>query len=149
MNNYVVGFLFSENRENVVLILKLRPVWQKGLYNGVGGKVEQAESPEVAMVREFYEETGVKTKTDEWSNYAHIVRPSGYDLHVFSAFSDQLYAVRSVEREVVEFFNVSNLPQNLISNLKWLIPLALDKDIDFSEPIFAREYFHEEWGSAK
>ena len=55
MKEYVVGFMFSEE------ILKNKPDWQAGRLNGVGGKVEPNEYPDQAMVREFEEETGVRT----------------------------------------------------------------------------------------
>ena len=57
---YVVGFLFNPDMTEVVLIKKNRPDWQKGLLNGVGGKIESGEDPITAMIREFKEETGVE-----------------------------------------------------------------------------------------
>ena len=57
---YVVGFLFNPDMTEVVLIKKNRPDWQKGLLNGVGGKIESGEDPITAMIREFKEETGIK-----------------------------------------------------------------------------------------
>ena len=51
MNNYVLGFAFNKNFREVLLILKNKPQWQKGLYNGIGGKIEEGELPIEAMVR--------------------------------------------------------------------------------------------------
>jgi 8-oxo-dGTP diphosphatase len=45
MIKYVVGFLFNEGKTKVVLIKKNRPDWQKGYFNGVGGKIEGDETP--------------------------------------------------------------------------------------------------------
>ena len=42
---YVVGLLFSPDRNTVVLINKTKPDWQAGKLNGVGGKIEEGESP--------------------------------------------------------------------------------------------------------
>lgn len=42
---YVLGFMFSNLMNNVVLLQKQKPNWQKGLWNGVGGKVESGEEP--------------------------------------------------------------------------------------------------------
>src|SRR5258706_10631348 len=57
VQSYVVGFLFDDEG-NVALIRKTKPLWQKGLLNGVGGKIEPGEEPIKAMRREFLEETG-------------------------------------------------------------------------------------------
>jgi NUDIX domain len=58
MKRYVLGFCFSPSMRSVVLVKKVRPSWQAGYLNGVGGKVEHLESFEDAMQREFSEEAG-------------------------------------------------------------------------------------------
>jgi 8-oxo-dGTP diphosphatase len=55
----VVGFLFADS--DVLLVQKMKPDWQKGFWNGVGGKDEDGEEPIDAMVREFREETKIDT----------------------------------------------------------------------------------------
>lgn len=125
--HYVVGFAFFEN--NVLLINKLKPEWQKGLLNGVGGKVEKNEWPPVAMVREFGEETGVTIPQEDWRLIATL---SGNDFLVnFYACHEivELFFVQQTEAEKPEWFDINNLPSNIIPNLKWLIPLAQDKEV--------------------
>ena len=61
MKQYVLGFAFSRDKKDIILISKLNPEWQKGKLNGVGGKVEfEDASPMDAMYREFKEETGIE-----------------------------------------------------------------------------------------
>lgn len=55
---YVLGIMFSEDEERVLAIWKNRPDWQAGKLNGIGGKIEDGETPIEAMRREFREETG-------------------------------------------------------------------------------------------
>lgn len=43
MKEYVLGFAFNRERTKIVLILKNRPDWQKGKYNGIGGKIEPSD----------------------------------------------------------------------------------------------------------
>jgi len=43
---YVCGFLFDMAFKHVALINKVRPDWQKGKLNGIGGKVEPS-SPDI------------------------------------------------------------------------------------------------------
>ena len=139
MKKYVTGFLFSPNNSHVVLIKKLAPKWQQGFLNGVGGKIEPNETSDNAMSREFQEETGVMIPAKQWQCYAQIQRPSHYELDVFFAHSDLAFEARTVESEEVLVVELSCLPTNLIPNLNWLIPLALDKQADFSNPVKVKE----------
>ena len=139
MKKYVTGFLFSNDSKHIVLIEKLNPDWQRGYFNGVGGKIEPNESSVDAMSREFQEETGVDIPTSAWTCYAKIHRPEDYDLDVYFAHSDLAFEVKTIEQEKVHIVSINELPEKLIPNLRWLIPLALDKQADFIEPIQLQE----------
>ncbi len=143
MKYYVTGFLFTKDSKYVVLIKKINPKWQEGLLNGVGGKIEENESSLDAMSREFKEETGVTIKAEEWINFSHIHRPGFYHLDLYYAHSELAFDVRTIEKEEVHIVEVNNLPKNIVPNLKWLIPLALDKEMDFSDPILMKEISNE------
>src|SRR5205085_1283386 len=96
--HYVAGFLFDEEAANVALIRKSKPRWQAGLLNGIGGHVEANESPERAMAREFYEETGVLIPISDWKKVA--VLNVGYGsavVHAFAAFSPKVFQVTTAE----------------------------------------------------
>ena len=47
--HWVVGFVFRNNRSEVVLQKKNRPSFQVGKLNGPGGKIEEGESALDAM----------------------------------------------------------------------------------------------------
>lgn len=135
MLNYVTGFLFSEDLKHVVLLEKLTPSWQKGLFNGVGGKIEAGESSVQAMVRECKEETGVLITENNWTCYAHLTNPDHFELDVYFAISDLALEARTMEKEKVHTLKVSDIPNNIIPNLQWLIPMALDKNLNFNIPV--------------
>jgi len=125
--NYVVGFLFNLPKDMVVLIKKEKPSWQKGKLNGVGGKIEEGESPLEAMIREFKEETNVDIK--DWIEFAEMnLNHTGEKVFFFTAC--ELYQpLTSLTEEQVGWYHINKLDhQPIIPNLKWLIPLALDKD---------------------
>jgi len=122
--DYVVGFVFDDNSENIVLIKKNKPDWQVGFYNGVGGKIESNENPIQAMCREFQEEAGVKTFIADWSCMGKLVFPNGRTLHIFRMSHTNIYIeAKTMESEEIAKFPVSSLPK-VILNLNWIIPLA-------------------------
>lgn len=123
---YVCGFMFNDSYEHVLLIEKKKPDWQKGKLNGIGGKIEPDEAPYVAMVREFHEETGI-FHTD-WNNLCEL---SGDDWTVifYWAVGDISKAKRTTE-EIPMVISIKYLPRNIIPNLSWLIPLAMDRTTD-------------------
>jgi 8-oxo-dGTP diphosphatase len=129
MIEYSTGLLFDVDEVHVVLINKLTPKWQEGLYNGVGGKLEPGETAEEAMRREFIEEAGVDISS--WRKFAVLSGSDGrgdYRLHFFHAYEqyDVVASVRSITAEQVELTYVSEVSAlETLPNLKWLVPMAL------------------------
>ena len=76
MKRYVVGFLFRNNGTEVALVRKLKPEWQRGRLNGIGGKIEPNEDSRAAMMREFAEETGANV--DDWRAFAWLRGVCGF-----------------------------------------------------------------------
>jgi 8-oxo-dGTP diphosphatase len=131
---YVCGFLFSSDRTRVLLIRKNRPAWQAGKLNGLGGKIEPRETPHQAMRREFREEAGVDLPEEHWQ---HVLSLSGDDDagaghgwagHFFRAFGD-VDAPAAQTDEVLEIHPTRSLPDRVIPNLRWMIPLMLDDEV--------------------
>lgn len=127
---YVVGFMFSPNLENVVLIEKKRPDWQAGKCNGVGGGIEKTDLTAVdAMRREFREETGLDH--EDWRYFASLKDQRGYTVLFYYAVSDVYMQVETVTDEKVFLVHVEEgvLAQNsswpmASSNVRWLIVMA-------------------------
>ena len=80
---YVLGFAFNPELNKVVLIKKKRPSNQKGLLNGVGGKIVNGESFKTAMCREFAEETSYLSNIDDWEYVAKMMTYNGYNIYCF------------------------------------------------------------------
>lgn len=132
MNNtdrkqYVVGFYFVE-QGNVVLIRKNKPEWQAGKLNGVGGLVERNESPVDTMVREFREEAGKQTNEKDWRFFA-VLMLSDCIVNFFSA-NGVFTGVKTVTDERIEFISLKEVinRRDIVHNLKWLVPLALNNE---------------------
>lgn len=126
MTNYVVGFLFSSAGGRVVLVQKIKPDWQRGRLNGVGGKVERGESYLEAMDREFMEEAGLSGLP--WEQFASL-GGSNWGIGFFRARSEKIEYVRTCEAEKILVRPVCPIPHDALPNLHWLIPLALDKGL--------------------
>ena len=139
MKYYVAGFMYSEDKKSVVLIEKINPEWQRGLLNGVGGKIEKNETPEMAMSREFEEETGVGTLPEDWEVFSMIHRPLHYKVYFLYTVSSSAMHVRTVEEEKVGIYEVDQLPSNTMYNLKWLIPMSLDPMLSFRDLVLIEE----------
>jgi len=122
----VAGFLFSADREEVVLVEKIRPDWQRGRLNGVGGKMEPSDaSPAAALTREFEEEAGLRVHG--WEKFCEI-KLRGDLTHFFRSFAGgPVGDVYGREEERISAYPVSEVARlNTMPNLRWLVPMALD-----------------------
>ncbi len=127
MIDYVLGFAFSGfNELQVLLIEKKKPEWQAGKLNGVGGKVEGCELFEEAMAREFEEETGVTVPRDVWVRVATMLFPDARVV-VFATALLPCSGPTSTTDEKVGFESVHELPGRVLPNLRWLIPMAINR----------------------
>lgn len=121
MIRYVLGFVFDDSGDHVVLIQKTKPAWQAGKWNGLGGKIEPWESAHKAMIREFEEEAGVYSA--DWVNFGRMVGPD-WDCELFYVFNTNVRALVTTRTdEKVCTFSVQSLPET-ISNVPWLIAAA-------------------------
>jgi 8-oxo-dGTP pyrophosphatase MutT (NUDIX family) len=144
--NYVCGFYFSFEVERVLLIRKMKPAWQRGSCNGLGGKIEHGESPSQAMRREFFEESELQTLESGWKEYAYLHGLNGgreeggpYGVHFF-AYHGQLTASELAEVANQHWHKFVKMPgefesltvvsvhelryRRVLPNLKWLVPMA-------------------------
>lgn len=113
-------YILKDNK--VLLILKKRGLG-KGLYNGVGGKVEANESIEEAAIRECFEEIGVKPKTIEWMGLLEFWNNNnlyGY-VHVFIA-NDFEGNPKETEEAKPIWFEIGNIPYDNMwgDDIYWL-----------------------------
>jgi len=128
MKKYVVGFLFNNDMTKIVLIHKNRPEWQVGKLNGIGGKIEENESSYNAMIREFKEETSLLI--NNWKSFCQLSDINKkHEIIFYYALSDNISDVKTITDEKVEIFNIDDLYKlSVIDNLKWIIPLCIDKN---------------------
>ena len=109
----------------MAVVRKERPSWQAGKYNGIGGHIEEGETPRQAMVREFEEETGACVPMAEWLPFC-VLGGQDYRVHFFYTGSlREVGKLRTITDEQIHILPVSSiLFSNSIQNLPWLIEMA-------------------------
>ncbi len=127
-----VGFVFSQDMTQVLLIRKARPDWQRGLLNGVGGKAEPGDrKPRDTMRRECREETGLDIKQEDWTFFADLLCPELKTrvCFFFARIENILDAKTMNEDEPVLRWVIDGTWDKIcVPNLRWLIPLAVNWD---------------------
>jgi 8-oxo-dGTP diphosphatase len=124
--DYVLALLFTADAREVVLVRKTRPAWQAGRVNALGGKLHNGETLFDAARREVQEEAGVDVQA--WEEFL-VWQDAEYRLRAVRAFGDVARSARTAEDQEVFLANVAGLPLDIIDNLRWIIPLALDRDV--------------------
>lgn len=125
MVRYVCGYAFDLKEKYIVLIEKKRPASQKGKLNGIGGKINDDESDEEAMIREFDEETGVIIIN--WTKFL-ILKGKDYEVVFYRAISDSVLDVNTRTDEEVFLLQLTDLIHwSLLDNTQIFINLALEK----------------------
>lgn len=130
MDRFVVGFAFNLIKSKILLVEKRRPEWQKGLLNGVGGKIERGESPLEAMNRETLEETGLVLP---WIYRGKMVGRNNdgnfFECHIFYAYTNKILQYKQIEDEPLGIYRPLSLREfPVIRNLLFLVPYGMFDD---------------------
>ncbi|AYJ79984.1 NUDIX domain-containing protein [Aliarcobacter cryaerophilus ATCC 43158] len=112
----VVGII-TDNKE-ILLLKKNNPDWQKGLYNGIGGKVELNTTPLETIIRKSEEELGVNISN--WRELDSEMSSSGVEIVYFLTILNEgeIKKLQSQTDERSELFLINNLPKNILQDLK-------------------------------
>lgn len=121
----VLGFVFNSDLTKVLLVNRqnAKQEWQNGLDNGLGGKLEDRETIEQAIRREFKEESGFDI--ENWVKFGSM-GGAGWNVTLFTATQNLIPVDFSeMTREgLVRWCDCTYLPETIIKNLMMLIPSA-------------------------
>jgi 8-oxo-dGTP diphosphatase len=135
VNIFALAFLVSG--DNVLLLHRKDVSFGSGLYGLSGGKVEQGETARQAVVREVREELGLKIAQSAFK-LVHTFHRKGTETEfialVFKAnIADmQLTNNESEKHDEIRFFNLHQLPENIIPAHRQAIE-CIAKGINYSE----------------
>lgn len=112
----VVGII-TDNKE-ILLLKKNNPDWQKGLYNGIGGKVELNTTPLETIIKKSEEDLGINISN--WRELDSEISSSGIEIVYFLATLNEgeIKKLQSQTDERAELFSINNLPTNILQDLK-------------------------------
>ncbi len=128
MKNFVVGFAFSPDGKEIALLLKDHPENLAGKLNGLGGGVEDGESYEEAMAREFREESGgAEIPLKGWRQFGVLRKPK-FSVAFFRADAPTRFEFDQTRSEPANWYPLDSLMQrtNLAPNLMTMIVAAMD-----------------------
>lgn len=129
---YVCGLIFSSDLQTIVLIKKNRPEWMKGMWNGVGGRIETGEDSVDTMRRECLEESGLDIPQHEWTKFCAMHWGEGR-VDFYRTMNEEIAMSQTLTDEEIGIFPVNRLPRPIVYNLRWLIPLAKDRFTDHAD----------------
>jgi 8-oxo-dGTP diphosphatase len=127
MKKYTVGFIFTPDYSQVLLVRKNRPQWQAGKLNGIGGKIEEGESSLECVVREIEEETALKINSPDWTLVGNMEGDDwGVDYYT-AVYDGTLSDAKTTTDEEVEWHEVHKLPKETLDDVLWLVHISADK----------------------
>lgn len=124
MTDYVLCYArCMSGLDDVLLIEKLKPEWQKGKFNLPGGKIEPNESIHEAAQRELQEETGIYCGLNDIELLGRIYGEWGecYVCHCIYDFEQEPEQMESEKLHTMPYWEALEDPR-LIDNLRLVIP---------------------------
>lgn len=130
--DYVLGFVFFKN--NVLLMLKQKPDWQKGLWNGIGGKIESNEPAIEAMRREAIEKIYIDYLDWKLMDTLYI---DNVVLNVCFSISPNKFPdtagetdIKKLSKEAYYWWDTNNLPSELVPLVDKFINMYKENEAD-------------------
>ncbi len=131
---YTICFIKQGNK--ILLLNREKPRWM-GSWNGIGGKIEEGETPTECVLREVYEETEIKLDNIKYKGTINRIESNSQDgeIHAFVAelSEDYFYETpRKLSEGILDWKLLSWIlhPENtgVATNVPRFLPIMLEKD---------------------
>lgn len=121
-----LGFVLSNNdRQSVLLLEKESPPEHQGMLNGIGGKIELAETPLACIRRECREETGLQIAEDRWYLIERGFTFSGSNLFIYAAICPAGQRVTQGDTGLAHWYPLMALPTQVVPDVPRLLQIAV------------------------
>ncbi len=112
MNKYTICFIKQDSK--VLLLNRENPRWM-GRWNGIGGKIEQGETPDTCVLREVYEETGIKL--------TNVIYKGTINTIIDNEKADEIYAFISEISKEIKFKTPIKSSEGILDwkELSWIL----------------------------
>jgi len=127
IQEYVLGLALDKSKSSIRLVQKPKNSFEFGKLNGIGGLVIENEDQLGAMIREFYEQTGLISYPQDWYLYGMMLGDA-FQIYLFVRFNDDILNLPGLTEETT-LYDIADIKHPVISNLNWLLPLILDTDL--------------------
>jgi ADP-ribose pyrophosphatase YjhB (NUDIX family) len=134
--NIPAVFLYLKIDNKILLGKRKNTSHGNGLYSLVAGHVEEKETYKQACIREAKEEANIEVSDLELIHTAHKICKNEKDrTHLFfyaNSYKGELKNVEPDKCDALEWFDINNLPHNMVKDVKEII-LLIEKGINYSE----------------
>ena len=127
----VAVYLIVKNGNRILLQLRKNTGYMDGYYSLVAGHIEGNETATQACIREANEEAGMELKASDIKpvHIMHRLTPKTEYIDMFFIVENYNGNIENREpekHEKHEFFDIDNLPENIIDYIKVAINKAMD-----------------------
>lgn len=137
---------FIKNGDKI-LMLNRRKAPNMGLWNGVGGKIDEGETPEACILREIYEETGLKINEVKFGGIVTWTDATQYygGMYLYSAEYEGTYEenAQTTREGILHWKEIDWIlhPDNygIVSNIREFLPNLLNDSTCYEYECFYDE----------
>lgn len=132
ITHYTVCYIEKDDEILMLYRNKKKNDINKGKWLGVGGHIEEGESPYECVVREIKEETGLEVKKVRARGFITFIYDGNVDyIHVFSTteFSGKLIECDEGDLEWIKREDILNL--NIWESDRYLLSKIVNKEYDY------------------
>ena len=139
MKKAVIAIIFSKNNESVLAIKRCDvPIWVFP-----GGGIENGESPEQAIIRETFEETGLLVEVKKTIGEYFPLNKLTNHTYVYQCTIKSGVLSKGEETRDIGFFPIRKLPLPFLHVHKyWLEDALTFSNTIIKKPIKGTSYFH-------